>query len=55
MLQLGFEYAPAPPFDAGSPQTAPADILARYHAAIAPQMPAREADARAAAAMHEFR
>jgi len=54
-LQLGLEYAPAPPFDAGSPQTAPADILARYNAAIAPLMPMREADARAAAAMHDFR
>jgi len=54
-LQLGLEYAPAPPFDAGSPQTAPADIVARYNAAIAPLIPMREADARAAAAMHDFR
>ena len=49
-LQLGLEYAPAPPFNAGSPDTAPADVLARYQAAIAPLMPTREADARAAAA-----
>ena len=53
-LQLGLEYAPAPPFDAGSPQTAPAAILARYQAAMAPLMPAREAEARAAA-QHDFR
>jgi transcriptional regulator GlxA family with amidase domain len=53
-LQLGLEYAPAPPFDAGSPQTAPAHVLARYHAAMADLLPAREADARAAA-MHDFR
>jgi len=29
MIQLGIEYAPAPPFDAGSPETAPPAILAR--------------------------
>jgi cyclohexyl-isocyanide hydratase len=28
-LQLGLEYAPAPPFDAGTPDRAPADALAR--------------------------
>ncbi|MFZ2007947.1 MAG: DJ-1/PfpI family protein [Stellaceae bacterium] len=28
-IQLGIEYAPAPPFDAGSPETAPPTILAR--------------------------
>lgn len=28
-IQLGIEYAPAPPFDAGSPETAPPEILAR--------------------------
>jgi putative intracellular protease/amidase len=28
-IQLGIEYAPAPPFDAGSPETAPPAILAR--------------------------
>jgi len=27
-IQLQIEYAPAPPFNAGSPETAPADILA---------------------------
>jgi len=54
-VQLGLEYAPAPPFNAGSPDTAPAEVLARYQAAMAPLMPAREADARAAAALHDFR
>ena len=28
-IQLGIEYAPAPPFEAGSPETAPPEILAR--------------------------
>jgi len=28
-IQLQIEYAPAPPFDAGSPETAPPAILAR--------------------------
>jgi transcriptional regulator GlxA family with amidase domain len=28
-IQLQIEYAPAPPFDAGSPETAPAAVLAR--------------------------
>src|SRR5579864_1867674 len=28
-IQLGIEYAPAPPFDAGRPETAPPEILAR--------------------------
>ena len=29
-IQLNLEYVPAPPFTAGSPDTAPADVLARY-------------------------
>lgn len=28
VLQLALEYAPAPPFNSGSPQTAPAEVLA---------------------------
>jgi len=28
-IQLALEYAPAPPFDAGSPDTAPASVLKR--------------------------
>lgn len=27
MIQLGIEYNPAPPFDAGSPESAPADVV----------------------------
>eukprot|EP01037_Dinobryon_pediforme_P005615 gene5615-5674_t len=54
-LQLGLEYAPAPPFDAGSPDTAPAEILAGYRARMAEFMPLREAEARTAAARLDFR
>ena len=48
-IQLGIEYDPHPPFDAGSPDTAPADIVAQLRArsrfvagdeAIAPSEPA---------------
>lgn len=49
-LQLALEYAPAPPFDAGRPETAPAEILARYRARFAPMMEQRRAEAEAAAA-----
>jgi transcriptional regulator GlxA family with amidase domain len=49
-VQLGIEYAPAPPFNAGRPETAPADILAatvkRYDAV----RPARDAAVQQAAA-----
>jgi len=53
-IQLGLEYAPSPPFDAGSPDSAPADVLARYRARLDTIMPAREAEARRAAALHQF-
>ncbi len=49
-IQLGFEYAPAPPFDAGSPKSAAPAVLARYQAALAPQMQKRLAQAEEAAA-----
>ena len=32
MVQLATEYDPRPPFDAGSPQTAPAELVARARA-----------------------
>jgi cyclohexyl-isocyanide hydratase len=35
-IQLGLEYNPAPPFNSGSPDTAPADVLARVKERIAP-------------------
>ncbi len=48
-LQLGLEYAPSPPFNSGTPDTAPPDILAAVNARIGPMMPAREAQAKEAA------
>jgi transcriptional regulator GlxA family with amidase domain len=42
-IQLALEYAPAPPFDAGSPETAPADVLRRVQAAQEPLLAARRA------------
>ena len=49
-IQLGLEYNPAPPFDAGSPDRAPPDILARAKARTAPMQARRsEAMQRAAA------
>ena len=49
-LQLGLEYAPAPPFDAGRPETASPTILACYREGIASLLVKREAQAREAAA-----
>jgi len=48
-IQLGIEYNPAPPFNAGSPDTAPADVLTRVKERIAPNQAGRlEAVKRAA-------
>ena len=48
--QLRLEYNPAPPFGAGSPETAPSEVLARVNERIAPFKARRaEAVARAAA------
>ena len=49
-LQLGLEYAPAPPWNAGRPETAPAEVLAAVKSNMAAAMPARLAQAKAAAA-----
>jgi hypothetical protein len=49
-IQLGIEYAPAPPFDAGRPETAPAAVLALVKAGMAASLPARFAAARSVAA-----
>jgi putative intracellular protease/amidase len=49
-LQLGLEYAPAPPFDAGSPETAPPEVVAAVKARLAPQLAERAAQAQRAAA-----
>src|SRR5580700_1571586 len=35
-IQLNLEYAPEPPFDAGSPETAPAEVVARVRTFGAP-------------------
>jgi cyclohexyl-isocyanide hydratase len=51
-IQLQIEYAPAPPFDAGTPESAPADVLAAVKASAAPMRAARESlVARAASRM----
>lgn len=50
MIQLRLEYNPAPPFNSGSPDTAPPEILARMQEKIAPARQRRsEANGRAAA------
>jgi cyclohexyl-isocyanide hydratase len=50
MIQLRLEYNPAPPFNSGSPDTAPPEILALMKERIAPfQERRREANSRAAA------
>jgi cyclohexyl-isocyanide hydratase len=49
-IQLEIEYAPAPPFDAGSPETAPAAILSRVRDRSAAAWPRRRAAVEAAAA-----
>ena len=49
-IQLGLEYAPRPPFDAGRPEMAPPDILDAVRRRMAPLTPDREAKAREAAA-----
>jgi cyclohexyl-isocyanide hydratase len=40
-VQLGLEYAPQPPFDAGRPETAPAEVLERVLARNAQTLPLR--------------
>lgn len=50
-VQLGLEYAPAPPFDSGHPSTASADTRARFDAVRARMMEERTEEARKAAAM----
>lgn len=49
-IQLGLEYAPAPPFNAGLPETAPPDVVARYTDAMSKMFTQRRAEAMAAAA-----
>lgn len=49
-IQLGLEYAPAPPFSSGRPETAPPEVLERINAVFAQAMPARRAAAERVAA-----
>jgi len=49
-VQLGLEYAPAPPFNSGRPELASPDILATYLDRMAPLAAKRRAQAEAAAA-----
>jgi len=49
-IQLGIEYNPAPPFNAGSPDTAPAEILALVKERIAPSQTRRTEQMNRAAA-----
>ena len=44
-IQLSLEYAPSPPFDAGRPETAPPEVLARVKALMAPMEAARREEA----------
>ena len=48
-IQLSLEYAPAPPFNAGRPETAPPEVFARAQAINAPHIEARRAEAELAA------
>ena len=48
-IQLGIEYAPAPPFNAGSPETAPPEVLARASQRYAAGAAERRAAVEAAA------
>ena len=48
-VQLTLEYAPDPPFQAGRPQTAPPEILAKVQARLAPIVASRTAAAEEAA------
>jgi cyclohexyl-isocyanide hydratase len=49
-IQLGIEYAPSPPFNAGTPETAPPEILARANGRYADGAAQRRAAVEAAAA-----
>lgn len=43
LIQLSLEYAPAPPFDAGTPETATVEIIAAARAGMSGSRAAREA------------
>jgi transcriptional regulator GlxA family with amidase domain len=49
-IQLTLEYAPAPPFNSGRPETAPPAVLAAVNGLMAGLMPSRIQGAQEAAA-----
>lgn len=51
IVQLGLEYAPAPPFNSGHPSLASEELRARFDAARVSMMEQRTEEARRAAAM----
>lgn len=54
LVQLAFEYDPAPPFDAGSPEAAGPDLVAAYRDRMERLAPGREQALRALAARRGF-
>jgi cyclohexyl-isocyanide hydratase len=48
-VQLGLEYAPAPPFESGRPELAPPEVLAAFQSRMAPLEAQRRAQAAEAA------
>jgi putative intracellular protease/amidase len=48
-VQLGLEYAPEPPFDAGRPELAPPQVLEAYNRRLGPLVASRRAAAEEAA------
>jgi len=53
-VQLSLEYAPAPPFDSGSPEAAGPDVVARVERRTRAVVPTRDADLRALAIRRGF-
>ncbi len=51
MVQLGLEYAPAPPFNSGRPELAPPEIRERYETVRLNMLAARHEEALAAVAL----
>ena len=47
LIQLGLEYAPSPPFEAGRPELARPEILERYNALLGPRVEQNRDAARA--------
>jgi cyclohexyl-isocyanide hydratase len=54
VVQLALEYAPSPPFRAGCPDLAPADVLAQVQQRYATAVTAHRTVAEQLAADHKF-